>query len=132
MKTERICAICEEKLSKKEGNIVKDGSLVCDDCLENDYACCDECGEYVLFDEMKNYGDDMRLCPDCYSELFPSFDIDKNIKDTTEAYEAMKKRLIGKQTNHDEGCVDIETEMNDDGFKYEISVDIDFRLYGRT
>lgn len=127
MDEERICSHCEEELSEEdEGHFLKDGRLVCDSCFEFSCAACDDCGEYVEEDELENWGDDYRLCPDCFEQYFPSFDKKKNLDETTEAYEAMKKRLIGKKTDRNEAVVvSIDTEMNDDSFSYSIEVTID-------
>lgn len=126
MEEERVCALCGETLSEDdEGHTLKDGRLVCDDCLEYNCASCDDCGEYVEEDDLTNWGDDYRLCPDCFEQYFPSFDSKKNLEETTEAYEAMKKRLIGRKTDQEGGTIYIETDMDDDSFKYQIEVTID-------
>ena len=132
MDEERICELCGEVLSEEdEGHTLKNGRLVCDGCFE--YSCgeCDYCGEYVEEDDLTHWGDDLRLCPDCFAEEFPPFDSAKNNAETQEAYEAMKKRLIGKKTDV-EGprTICIETDMDDDSYRrsIEVSVDKDGRI----
>jgi len=96
MEKERICALCGESLSEDdEGHILEDGRVVCDDCFDYSCAECGFCGKIVPEDELEFFGDDVRICPDCFAEEFPDVDEDKNLEETTEAYEAMKKRLIG-------------------------------------
>ncbi len=127
MDEDRVCALCGELLSEDdEGHFLKDGRLVCEDCLEYNCGCCDNCGEYVEEDELEYFGDDYRLCPDCFEEEFPPFDEAKNNAETQNAYDAMKKRLIGKKTDA-EGPreYDIETDMDMDSYRRGISVSID-------
>lgn len=126
MEEERVCAICGETLSEDEkGHILKDERLVCDGCFEYNCASCDDCGEYLEEDDLEYWGDDYRLCPECFELYFPSYDRKKNLEETSKAYAAMKKRLIGKKTNQNEsGTVCIETDMNDESFKYRIEVTI--------
>ena len=126
MEEERICALCEEALSEEdEGHVLKDGRLVCDDCFEYSCAPCDDCGEYMAEDDLTFWGDDYRLCPDCYQVYFPPYDEAKNLEETKEAYDAMLKRLLGKKTDREDDYIEIETDMNEDSFKYEISVTTD-------
>jgi len=123
MEEERICALCEEELEEDdEGHILKDGRLVCDGCFEYSCAACDDCGEYVEEDDLEYWGDDYRLCEDCFKQYFPSFDEKENEKETAEAYEAMLKRMIGKKTNREDDYIEIETDMDDDSFRYYIEV----------
>ena len=126
MEEKRICAICGEILSDDdEGHLLKDKRLVCDGCFEYNCASCDDCGEYLEEEDLEYWGDDYRLCPECFEQYFPSFDSKKNLEETTDAYEAMKKRLIGRKTDQEEGrTISIETEMDDDSFKYQIEVTI--------
>ena len=126
MKKDRICELCDEKLEEDdEGHYLKDGRLVCSGCFEFSCAPCDDCGELFEEDDLTGWGDDYRLCPECFKQYFPPYDYRKNLEETTEAYEAMCKRLIGKKTDHEEDDIHIETDMNDDSFKYEIDVSID-------
>ena len=123
MEEERICALCEEELEEDDkGHVLKDGRLVCDSCFEYSCAKCDDCGEYVEEDELDYWGDDYRLCEDCIQKYFPPFDEEKNNEETAEAYEAMLKRLVGKQTDREDDYIEIETDMNEESFKYYIEV----------
>ena len=126
MKDKRICALCNEELSEdNEGHILQDGRLVCDDCFEFNCAACDECGDYVEEDDLTYWGDDYRLCPSCFEKYFPSFNEEKNLEETKEAYEGMLKRMIGKKTNQEEGIIEIETDMDEESFRHSIKVAID-------
>ncbi len=126
MEEERICALCGEKLEDDdEGRFLKDGRLVCDCCAEFRCAVCDECEELVEEDEMTFWGEDCRLCPECYEKYFPPYDEKKVLEETQKAYEGMLKRLIGKKTDREAEDIFIETDMNDDAFKYEITVSVD-------
>lgn len=124
---ERICALCGEELPEEdEGVVLKDGRLVCENCSDTCCGCCDECGEYVEEDELTYWGDDMRLCPDCFEQYFPPFDKKKNDDETIDAYEAMKKRLVGKLTEIDgPSVIHIETEMDEESYRRSIDVSID-------
>lgn len=90
------------------------------DCFEYSCAECDECGAYVEEDDLEYWGDDMRLCPGCFEKYFPPYDEAKNLEETTEAYEAMLERLVGKKTDQEEGEIDIETEMDEDSFQHSM------------
>ena len=126
MSEKRICSLCENPLPEEdEGHILQDGRLVCDDCYEFNCASCDECGSIVEEDDLTYWGDDYRLCPECFKKYFPPFDEEKNLEETREAYEGMLKRLVGKKTDHEEGTVEIETDMDEDSFRHFIEVTID-------
>ncbi len=126
MEEERFCALCGEMLEEDdEGNYLKDGRLVCESCFDCNCGSCDYCGESFEEDDLTYWGDDLRLCPDCFAEEFPPFDEEKNNAETREAYEAMKKRLIGKKTDQEERTVEIATDMDEDSFRHFIDITID-------
>ena len=127
MDEERICALCEETLEEDdEGHLLEDGRLVCDSCFEYSCGQCDSCGGYFEEDDLEHWGDDMLLCPDCFEKEFPPFDAVKNHAETQAAYDAMKKRLIGKKTNVEgPDTVSIETDMDEDSYRRKIEVSID-------
>ena len=78
------CCICDEELDEDdafycedcEGHMCDDhaywidinNKYVCERCYENDYNCCDNCGDKGHSDDMSWHGDDV-YCNDCYSEL---------------------------------------------------------------
>lgn len=127
MEEERICALCGEMLEEDdEGNYLKDGRLVCESCFDCNCGSCDYCGESFEEDDLTYWGDDLRLCPDCFAEEFPPFDEEKNNAETQEAYEAMKKRLLGKKTETEgPSTVYIQTDMDEDSYRRSIEVSID-------
>lgn len=79
-----VCCICNEEMSEEDSFYCEDcddhmcsdhaiwidgcGKYVCENCYENDYNCCDNCGEKAHNDDMSWYGDDV-YCGDCYEEL---------------------------------------------------------------
>ena len=123
----RICALCGEELEEDdEGQKLKDGRIVCENCAEYNCGCCDQCGDYVEEDDLTYWGDDMRLCPDCFKEEFPPFNKADNDAETQEAYDAMRARLIGRKTElKGPRTVSVETEMDEDSYKYGIEAEID-------
>lgn len=60
-----ICADCGKEI---EGNsyTLKDGRVVCEDCIDN-YIFCDECLEYVPADEFEEV-DGQYICADCLED----------------------------------------------------------------
>ncbi len=124
MKKCKVCALCEEKIEDEDYHELADGRIVCDYCYENDTVECDDCGERYPEDELEYWGDDYILCPDCFKKYFPEFDPAENKKETEAAYEAMKRRFVGRKLEEwDE--LTIRTEMDDDSFSYSIDIDVD-------
>ncbi len=128
MAEEKKCAICgdiiDEEDEDQEYQELDDGRIVCESCYEFSTKECDECGRRFPEDELEPWGDDMRLCPECFKEIFPDFDEEENREETKDAYEAMKARYIGRKLEDWEE-LDIRTEMDDDSFSYSICIDID-------
>lgn len=85
---------------------------------------CDYCEEYFPENELVSWGDDLKICPDCFKEEFPPFDQAKNDAETDNAYQAMKKRYIGKKWD-EYADKSICTDMDDDGYRYSIDVETD-------
>ena len=91
------CAECDEILTEDdEYRTLDDGTILCEYCFDEMYAECDECGEITLIDDLTYWGE-MRICPSCMEFHCPSFDKAKNEEETTEAYEIMKARYLGKK-----------------------------------
>lgn len=79
-----VCCICNEEMSEEDSFYCEDcddhmcsdhaiwidgcDKYVCENCYENDYNCCDNCGEKAHNDDMSWYEDDV-YCGDCYEEL---------------------------------------------------------------
>ena len=79
-----VCCICDEELNEDdafycedcEGHMCDDhaywidinNKYVCEHCYENDYNCCDNCGDRAHSDNMSWYGSSV-YCDDCYEEL---------------------------------------------------------------
>ena len=104
----------------------EDGEFYCQYCYEENFAECDLCGTMVKEDDLQYYGDDARICPDCFAEQFPKVDIEKNLEETTEAYENMKARLLGlKVEDITDEIYDYDSGMDEDGYRYAFSVSID-------
>ena len=60
-----ICTMCGEETD--EMTVIDDETRVCEDCLENEFFYCDECGEYWLYDAVGCYtlSDDRTICEHC-------------------------------------------------------------------
>lgn len=104
----------------------EEGSVLCPGCYDGAFPKCEFCGERVPEDDMEYWGD-CYCCPECYEEFNPSFDPEVNEEETTEAYEAMLKKYIGRksETIRDDS-VDLELECTDCGLVvYRMTVDID-------
>ncbi len=64
-----VCSCCGKHADSL--TMVDDETAVCDDCLENHYVRCDECGEYYSDDgsvEMYDV-DGMTVCEYCYEDM---------------------------------------------------------------
>ena len=118
------CALCGEEIEDEEYHELPDGRIVCDYCYENQMTECGECGERFPDDDLECWGDDFRLCPDCFRQYFPDFDQEENLKETAEAYEAMKRRHIGKKLDEYSETF-IKTDMDEDSFSYSIEIEVD-------
>lgn len=122
-----VCSNCSDDIKPgDEYAVQEDGSLLCFDCYDFAYPKCEFCKKRVAEDDMKYWGD-CYCCPECYEGFNPSFDPDENEKETTEAYEAMLKRYIGKKSSSiRDKTVELETEYDDCGLvTYRMTVDID-------
>ena len=118
------CALCGEEIEDDEYHELADGRIVCDSCYELETDECGECGERFHEDDLEYWGDDFRLCPDCFKKYFPDFDKDENLKETADAYEAMKRRYIGRKLDENSE-LDISTDMNEDSFSYSFEITVD-------
>ena len=46
------CACCGELHDPDDLTMTRDGDLVCEDCLSDEYGYCEHCMDYVPFDEL--------------------------------------------------------------------------------
>ena len=122
------CRKCEncEGLFQEDELIEEDDKYYCEYCHDQLFAECEMCGATVLEDDMKFWGD-CRVCPDCYEAQCPSFDEDENQEETTEGYEAMLKKFVGRKSRKEKGTtVDLTYEIGDEApCSYEMSVTLD-------
>lgn len=127
MEEEKICSMCSEPIGEDEESFeLDDGSIVCESCYEYNTEECGLCGGRFPEDDMEFFGDDIRICPECFAKEFPEVDVAANEEETTPAYEAMKKRLIGlKVEDMADETYEYDSGMDDDGYRYTFSVDID-------
>lgn len=127
------CSNCSDKIKPgDEYALLEDGTVLCTGCFDFAYPECEFCGKRIPEDDMKYWGDCL-CCPDCYEGFCPSFDPEENEKETTEAYEAMLKKYIGKKSRsiRDES-VELEREYDDCGlvtYRMEVDVDEDGIIY---
>ena len=64
-----VCTICGEIFDEDKLTRTGDGELVCDDCLEENYEQCDECGEYYPSINMTDVNGDL-VCEECLNTKF--------------------------------------------------------------
>ena len=63
------CEDCDEHMCDEHAIWIGDcDKYVCENCYENDYNCCDNCGGKAHNDDMYWYENDV-YCKDCYEEL---------------------------------------------------------------
>lgn len=127
------CANCGEDIEPGDEYVeMGDGSVLCPGCFDFAYPECEFCGKRVSEDDMLFWGD-CHCCPECYEGFNPSFDPDENERETTEAYEAMLKRYIGRKSKTvRDDTVDMELECTDCGlvvYRMEVDVDEDGIIY---
>lgn len=133
-----VCSTCYETKCKEcercnESYLIKDmihaqydDEDYCQLCFEEYFAKCDLCGEMVLDDDMTAWGDDMKLCPSCFEKEFPDVDEEKNLEETTPAYEAMLQRLVGRKVaNMVDDEYEYDTGMDEDGYRMTFTVSVD-------
>ena len=118
------CALCGKEIEDEDYHELPDGRIVCDYCYENEMDECGECGERFPVDDLEYWGDDFRLCPDCFRQYFPEFDQEENLKENAEAYEAMKRRYIGRKLD-EYSETSIKTDMDDESFSYFLEIEVD-------
>ncbi len=120
------CSECDEPIYEgDEYHQTDNGQLLCESCYNDMFAECEMCGNVVSDDELVFLGD-IRICPDCLEEQCPSFDEKQNKEETTEAYEAMLKRYIGRKSISFKGkTVDLSTGTSDSNVDYSLSVTVD-------
>ena len=133
---EGCCKKCEncEGLFQEDELTEEDGKYYCEYCHNELFGECYMCGRTVPEDDLQFWGD-VRICPECMEEQCPSFDEDENEEETTEAYEAMLKRYVGRKSTKYKGQdVDLSTgtcgsntdysltvTLNDDGIITDVS-----------
>ncbi len=120
----KICAMCGEDIEDVDYHDLPDGRIVCDYCYDNITAECSECGTRYLKVCLERWKYDYILCPDCFKRYFPDFDQEENRKQTEAAYEAMKRRFVGRKVQ-EWNKLKIRTEMDEDSFSYSIDIDMD-------
>lgn len=65
------CEDCEEYYEERwySSYTTHDGRTICEGCRENNYACCEDCGELFYQDDLHwSDSDDCYYCEDCYYE----------------------------------------------------------------
>ncbi len=121
------CSNCFDEIEPgEEYALLEDETVLCLSCFDSAFPRCEFCDKRVPEDDMKYWGD-CYCCPECYEGFCPSFDADENEKETTEAYEAMLKRYIGRKSRSiRDDCVTLEKEYDDCGLvTYRMAVGID-------
>lgn len=127
MDENRICDCCGEEINEEEEDFyeLEDGTILCSSCYENEYDECAMCGEIVRIDDMFPWGD-CRICPECMEEQCPSFDQEENEAETTQAYENMKAKYVGRKAlEYQKGTFDFDYESDDPCVLYTLSVTFD-------
>lgn len=127
MDEERVCSMCDEAIGEDdEFFVLDDGSIVCESCYEYNTEECGLCGGRFPEDDMEFFGDDIRICPKCFAREFPEVDVAANEAETTPAYEEMKRRLVGRKVaDMVDETYEYDSGMDDDGYRYTFTVDID-------
>ena len=104
----------------------EEDSVLCPGCYDFAFPKCEFCGTRVPEDDMEYWGD-CYCCPECYEDFNPSFDPEENEEETTESYEAMLKRYIGRKSKSiRDDTVELEAEYDDCGlvtYKMEVYID---------
>lgn len=121
------CSNCGDDIKPdEEYALLEDGTILCLGCYDSAFPECVFCGKRVSELDMEYWGDCL-CCPECYEGFNPSFDPEENEQETTEAYEAMLKKYIGrKSTTIRDDSVDLELECTECGLVYyRLTVDID-------
>lgn len=118
------CAECGEIITEEgERYTLEDGTVICEECFDASYGKCDFCDRIVPEDELIGYGD-CRVCRDCLEEECPSFDEKENEEETTEAYETMCRKYIGKRTMGLRPGEDQLDQTGDSGVYYSLTVTV--------
>ncbi len=124
---EKCCGKCVncEGLFPKEELTEEDGEYYCEYCHGELFDECYMCGKIFPAEDMQYWGD-VLICPECMEEQCPSFDEEENEKETTEAYEAMLKKYVGRKSTAYKGKeVDLSTGTSDSNTDYSITVTLD-------
>lgn len=130
-----VCKDCAEECCKKCENCgglfqedeltEEDEKYYCEYCHNELFDECYMCGKMTLRDDLQFWGD-VRICPDCMEEQCPSFDENENEEETTEAYEAMLSRYVGRKSTKFKGQkIDLSTGACDSNTDYRITVTLD-------
>lgn len=60
------CYHCGEMVEEEQTSIDCYGNVICEDCVENEYFVCEDCGELIPADEIVSINDGYRyVCSDC-------------------------------------------------------------------
>lgn len=65
------CDICGNWVDDNHARWIEDDyTIVCDDCLKENYFCCEDCGEWHSRDEMIITANGEHICEDCYNDHY--------------------------------------------------------------
>lgn len=68
-----ICDFCGEEITGDNSvyEVLRDDRIICEDCANNDYFSCTQCGDYFLLEQNVGHwalGYD-RYCPKCSTQI---------------------------------------------------------------
>lgn len=103
-----VCACCGERIWLRN-NVGNEHTILCEDCYDDRYARCVDCGRLLLQDEVNylNEGDDYGYCAACYDRQKARAIHDYNYKPTPHFF-GDGPRYFGVELEIDEGgeCAD--------------------------
>lgn len=87
MEEKFVCVHCEKEFTDDYKNII-DGEFVCDYCLAELYAKCDDCGDYILKNDLLETKSRNFICKSCYEKNYFTCSCCNNIYPTENSHSA--------------------------------------------
>ena len=105
----RQCYHCSDWVYENDSYYTHDGNLICEDCYNNHYTTCNECGEIYNIDDMcYDEEEDVDVCYNCYNEATTRAELVKNYHYYKSSY--WQPRFYNNTSNDNLFGVELEVE----------------------
>lgn len=82
------CTYCEGEIDPDTAERDPNNNLICEDCFDNSCGYCDDCGNLVCLDDLRETGDHDMVCPCCVDDHYEECDHCGDLIRDTRVYSA--------------------------------------------